>query len=288
MSYDLHLHFDKGVTERDFLEYFAGRRHFTARGNEVVYQNPDTTVGFFLRYELSKGFLSRKSLAAAHFELNYFRPSFYGLEAQIELSALVTRFAPRIEDPQINGMGQGPYSGDGFLRGWNYGNTFAVGAITASNPQHKVVTMPTDKLLTAWKWNYNKPQLSAEVGERQFVPSIMTVAVANTPSLVVVWALGMPVVLPKVDFVLVGREESGVKRYGLAPWSDVLVQVRRAGIDVSSDPLDIQYPVTPDPIARWVAEIREVDLKTLPRLSLSEIIDSAILEAATRRQSQPP
>ena len=285
MSYDLHLHFDKGVTERDFLEYFAGRRHFTARGNEVVYQNPDTTVGFFLRYELSKGFLSRKALAGAHFELNYFRPSFYGLEAQIELSALVTRFAPRIEDPQINGMGQGPYSGDGFLRGWNYGNTFAVGAITASNPQHKVVTMPTDKLLTAWKWNYNKPQLSAEVGERQFVPSIMTVAVANMPSLVVVWALGMPVVLPKVDYVLVGRDESGVKRYGLAPWSEVLATLRRASLDVSGDPLDLKYPVTPALIARWVAEIPAVDTQTVPRLATYEIIDTEVLEAAREQRA---
>jgi hypothetical protein len=282
MSYDLHLHFDQGLSERDFLEYFAGRRHFTVRGNEIHYENPDTTVGFFIRYTASKGFLARKSLSAAHFELNYFRPSFFGLEAEIELSALVAKFAPRIEDPQLEGMGQGPYCGEGFLRGWNYGNTFAVGAITASNPQHKVVSLPTSKLLTAWKWNYGRAQRTAAVGERQFVPSIMTVAVANMPSLVVVWALGMPVVLPKVDYVLVGRDESGVKRYGLAPWSDVLATLRRASIDVSGDPLDLEYPVTPAPIARWVAEIPAVDTQTVPRLATYEIIDSEVLEAARR------
>ena len=282
MSYDLHLHFDKGVNQRDFLEYFAGRRHFTTRANEVAYQNPDTGVGFFIRYESSQGFLARKSIGAAHFELNYFRPSYFGLEAEIELTALVARFAPRIEDAQINGMGQGPYSSEGFLRGWNYGNVFAAGAILASHPQHKVPVLPASKLLTAWKWNYNREQRLAQVGERQFVPSIMTVAVANTPSLVVVWALGMPVILPQVDYVMVGRDESGVKRYGLAPWSEVLAQLRRAAIDVSGDPLDIQYPVTPAPIARWVAQIPAVDVQTLPRLPPHEIIDSEILEAAGR------
>ncbi|HEY6926625.1 MAG TPA: hypothetical protein VI653_24280 [Steroidobacteraceae bacterium] len=282
MSYDLHLYFDKGVSHRGFLEYFAGRRHFTTQSNEITYQNPDTGVGFLIRYDSSKGFLARKSIGAAHFELSYFRPSYFGLETEIELSALVANFAPRIEDPQIQGMGSGPYSGEGFLRGWNYGNSFAAGAILASHPQHKVPAMPAHKLLAAWKWNYNRQQRLAQVGERQFVPGIMTVAVANTPSLVVVWALGMPVVLPAVDYVLVGRDEGGVKRYGLAPWTEVLAQLRRAAIDVSGDPLDIQYPVTPAPIARWVAQIPAVDVQTLPRLAPHEIIDSEILEAASR------
>jgi hypothetical protein len=46
-----------------------------------------------------------------------------------------------------------------------------------------------------------------------------------------------------------------------------------------------RYPVTPAPIARWVAEIPEVELTTLPRLSFHEIIDSEIVDSATRQRS---
>jgi hypothetical protein len=285
MSYELGLHFDPAVDQRDFLKYFAGRRNFTVNGTEIAYQNPDTGVGFFIRFQTGKGFLSRKSVGTASFEINYFRPSFFGLEAEIELSALVARFAPRVADPQLQGMGEGPYSSEGFLRGWNFGNEFAVSAILSGHPDQKVQTLPTDKLRTAWTWNYRKPDWIARAGDQQFVPTIMPVAVENTPSLVLVWALGMPVLLPKVDYVLVGRDDAGVKRYGLAPWPDVLAQLRRAAIDVDGDPLDIKYATTPAPIARWVATIPEVDLKTLPRLSFPEIIDTELVEAAARPRS---
>src|SRR6266481_5706311 len=103
MSYDLQLHFNPAIAERDFLQYFASRPHFAAHGSDIAYQNPDTGVGFVIHYQTSKSFLSR----------------FFGVEAEMELSALVARFAPSIEDPQMHGMGQGPYAGEGFLRGWN-------------------------------------------------------------------------------------------------------------------------------------------------------------------------
>jgi hypothetical protein len=59
------------------------------------------------------------------FRMNYFRPHISGLEAEIELSAFVNAFACAIHDPQLDGMGDGPYSASGFLRGWNTGNAFA-------------------------------------------------------------------------------------------------------------------------------------------------------------------
>ena len=282
MSYDLKLRFDPAIAERDFLQYFASRRHFASRGSDIAYQNPDTGVGFVIRYQSSKAFLARTRISGAHFEMNYFRPRFFGVEAEMELSAMVARFAPSIEDPQMHGMGQGPYAGEGFLRGWNFGNELAVRAILNGNPNPQVKTMPAGKLQAAWTWNYKKPQRLAEANDQQFVPGIMPIAVRDTPSLVAVWALGMPVLLPSVDYVLVGRDDSGVKRYGLAPWSEVLAVVQSAGIDIGSDPLDIRYAVTPAPIARWVAEISEVDPKTLPRLSFDEIIDSEIAQSALR------
>jgi hypothetical protein len=282
MSYDLNLHFDPAIDANDFQEYFARRRHFTAGAGQITYQNPDTGVGFFIHYQPGKVSLFRRKIGDARVEINYFRPSYFGIEAEIELSALVAALAPKIDDPQIKGMGQGPYSREGFLRGWNFGNEFAVRALIAGHPDRRTQTMPASKLHAAWTWNYRKPEWLVKANDLQFVPSVTVLAVQNTPSLVAIWALGMPILLPKVDYVLVGRDDSGVKRFGLAPWSEVLAQLQRAGIDVESDPLDVRYSVTPVSIARWVADRPEVDLKTLPRLSLNEVIDSEIVEAATQ------
>jgi hypothetical protein len=114
MSYDLDLYFKPAVSRSHILQYFAARRHYTVEGNNAVYQNPDTGVYFFLRLRCARSVLLQKNVIAAEFEINYQRPSFFGTEAEIELSAFVAAFQPRIEDPQMRGMGQGPYSREGF------------------------------------------------------------------------------------------------------------------------------------------------------------------------------
>jgi len=283
MSYDLNLHFDPAVDSRGFLQYFSQRANYTVSGTEITYQNPATGVGFFIRYQVSKGFLSRKTIGSAQVEINYFRPSYFGMEAEIELAALLAQFAPKIDDPQMKGMGQGPYSREGFLSGWNFGNEFAVRTVLSSQPDYTVQSMAADQLSAAWLWNYKRAEATARVAGRQFIPGVRVLAVQGVPSLVVLWALGMPTLLPKVDYVLVGREVAGARQCGLATWSEVIDVVRRAGIDVGNDPLDIQYPVTPDPIAHWIAKIPEIDLQTVP--TVDQVIDTEVLEAARRQMS---
>ena len=174
-------------------------------------------------------------------------------------------------------MGEGPYSREGFLSGWNFGNVFA--ARNALSPGRKVASMPGDELRAAWEWNYHR----AERQRRDpglFVPGIFFFRIEGRISRVVFWGEGMPILLPKVDYVLVGRVVAGEKRFGLAPWSDVLNIVRLAGWDATEDPLKLAYRATPPPIENWVANIPLIDVEALERLSADQILDEELIAAA--------
>ncbi len=56
--------------------------------------------------------------------MSYFRPHVFGVEAVSEVEALVTAFQCDVQDDQVDGMGTGPFTREGFVRGWNAGNRF--------------------------------------------------------------------------------------------------------------------------------------------------------------------
>jgi hypothetical protein len=192
MSYDLDLYFEQAVSRSRILQYFAARKRYTVEENNAVYQNPDTGVYFFIRLRCARSVLFQKNVVAAEFEINYHRPSFFGTEAEIELSAFVAAFQPRIHDPQIRGMGEGPYSGEGFLNGWNFGNVFSIRRGLSDSPGHNIPSVPADRFRAAWAWNYR-------LAERQrrnpdcFVPTIRFFCIDRPANTVVAWGDGMPV-----------------------------------------------------------------------------------------------
>jgi hypothetical protein len=176
-------------------------------------------------------------------------------------------------------MGEGPYSREGFLSGWNFGNVFSASSAASGHPDRDIALMPADQLRAAWEWNYHR----AEREQRNpdlFVPGITFFRFQGDPSRVVVWGEGMPILLPKVDHVLVGRVVSGEARFGLAPWSEVVEVVRRAGLDATNDPLKLAYRVTPPPIADWVSNIPLIDTEALEQLSADRILDNELIAAA--------
>jgi hypothetical protein len=283
MSYDLDLIFERPIKPERFLEYFERRRRFAVSGTTIAYENPDTGVEFAIDYSVGGLPLLGRGVKSASFELNYVRPSYFGLEAERELTALVSEFQPRIEDAQMQGMGRGPYSPEGFLRGWNFGNEFAVRHALESGPAADFASMPAEKLLAFWNWNYRLQTWKSKAGSRQFVPRITPDLVEGAPSLTVVWPMGMPILLPAVDYVYVGREVDGEKRFGLSPWSEVLGVAARAGADTAKLPLSLDYSRTPEAIAQWIAEIPLVDIEAAPGLSPDQLIDSEILDAAGKQ-----
>ena len=75
-------------------------------------------------------------------------------------------------------MGEGPYSREEFLSGWNFGNVFA--ARNALSPGHNVATMPADKLRATWEWNYHRAERQRR-NPGLFVPGIVFFRIRRPP-----------------------------------------------------------------------------------------------------------
>ena len=145
MSYDLEFYFEPAIRRTRILEHFASRKRFKVENDKVVYGNEDTGVYFFMRLQSGRNILLQRTVVSAEFEINYGRPSFFGIEAEKEMAAFVAAFQPRIHDPQMRGMGDRPYSRDGFLNGWNFGNVFAVYSSLSQN-RLELTSLPADRL----------------------------------------------------------------------------------------------------------------------------------------------
>jgi hypothetical protein len=274
MPYSLDIYFKPPVALSRLLQYFGPRKYYRLVENKIIYENPYTEVDFFFRLH---GTFFGSRIAFAEFEINYNRPSFFGTEADIELSAFMEAFQPRIFDAQMRGMAEGPYSNEGFLNGWNFGNRFGVRAVMVEQPE--IITKPADELRATWEWNYRIYERS-QLFKDCYVSKIFFLHFEGRLNRVVIWPRGEPVLMPRVPHVLIRRFVSRESRYGLATWSEVLDVVARAGFDTTKDSLHLKYIITPEPIADWVANIELIDHHALEDIDPYRIIDENIVEAA--------
>lgn len=219
MSYDLYFKADEEIGDRAFFEYFEDREFYFLFEDEgrAGYENEDTGVYFgFERHERDGVYLS--------FNLNYFRPTFFGLEAAPEVTGFVEHFGVGIEDPQNEGMGDGPYSEEGFLRGWKAGNRFAVDSILASHGDEvDTFVMPRDELLRVWRWNKKRSARQKVFGGGHFVPKIsFCVGSDGRAETYLVWTDACPIAMPEVDWVVVLNYEAGRDRPrpSIATWNE--------------------------------------------------------------------
>jgi hypothetical protein len=216
MSYDLYFRMrnpSAPLTQERFEAYFASRPTYKVESRQAIYENGDTGVYFMFDYgnpfEGAESSEARNddSLAPVAFNLNYYRPHVFGLEAEPEVRSLVEHFELSVVDPQNDGMSEGAYSTDGFLRGWNAGNAFAHRAFL-SDPQHEQPrALPEDVIQRAWGWNIQREALQQELGESVFVPRIMFAADEPRVATTVVWGDGLPILLPAVDMVIAPRDQ---------------------------------------------------------------------------------
>jgi hypothetical protein len=208
MSYDLFFTFPQPTERRVVEQYFAGRPNYQLNGSPT-YQSQDT--GVYFNFEFRPSDDDPTHLLGAALNVNYFRPHVFGLEAEPEVRAFVEHFQLAIEDPQMHGMGQGPYTADGFLSGWNCGNAVAYEAIAA---QHKgsFLSCPESKLEAAWRWNRTRAALQQKLGERVFVPMIMFANIGGELQSLLVWADGIATLMPPTDSVMVVRDQLAPKR----------------------------------------------------------------------------
>jgi len=204
MSYDLFFKSGKRPIDRSAFEgHFRSRTWWqlqvTEEGVQALYKNTDTGVGFSFDW-------SNDGVA---FNLNYFRPHIFGLEAAGEVTAFVRAFHPRVNDPQREGMGDGPYDEEGFVRGWNAGNEWACRDFLKDH-KNAFLTMPRTQLERLWRWNFQCVTTSYVLQEIErvdiYVPKIWLALTSQGLRTYVVWDTTFSVLLPEVDDIVQPRD----------------------------------------------------------------------------------
>ena len=210
MSYDLFFRGDPLPSVEALRAYFAERPNYDVRETQAWYENQTTGVYFSFGYDTSEDGLS------IAFNMNYNRPSFFGLEAEPEVGSFIAAFNLGIDDPQSEGMDAGPYSSEGFLRGWNAGNRFGVSVMKTHGGA--AATLPESTNTGIWRWNQMRESYLDFLGSLEmlptFVPTIMLLTSEDEPTAVIraaVWGDAMAFMLPEVDRIIVPREDKSMR-----------------------------------------------------------------------------
>lgn len=298
MSYDLYFRRRREagpLSAADVLGYFAGRSHYAVdrEAASVTYANERT--GVYFSFELTPPFSDDEAEAddgtvdaGVSFNLNYFRPHIFALEAEPELAAFVERFGLSVDDPQNDGMGRGPYHRDGFLKGWHAGNRFAY-RIAARPDAEALLTLPTAEIERIWHWNRQEEALRARFGGALFIPRITCGVIDGRVVTYAVWGDGIPIALPRVDWVIGVRSRR--RLFGLLPgdmetmpWPVEALAPLRAQAERLDDPLtgEIHLFRAPGAMAAVKTWFRAQSAAPLPMapITIDALADEALLADA--------
>jgi len=289
MSYDLYFDRSAEVTLEEFDSYFGKVPHCKVQGTQAVYQNEDTGVYFL--FDLATKPEDEGPAHKVSFNLNYFRPHFFGLEAAPELKAVVDAFQFAIHDPQNSGMGDGPFSEEGFLRGWNAGNEVGYRAILQSeNAPADVHCRPTAELESIWRWNFEKEAIQGTFGERVFVPRVFWMIADGVLSSAAIWPDGIGELVPAVDLYLIGRERLAPRRL-FTRRKDTCV-VPQQEIEAAFGPFDsVKYPLPsrlfdhqqPPAAVRYFVEGIQPKERKRNGISMDQVLNRELVEQARKR-----
>ncbi|HUF03210.1 MAG TPA: hypothetical protein VMM38_03460 [Aridibacter sp.] len=247
MSYDLYLKpRNDEIGAEDVLSFLSESNLYDVHRGQAFYENEDTGVYFFFERNepLDEEFdededgeeeeFSTDDYSVA-FNVNLLRPSYFALEAEKELSRVVSRFDLSVLDPQTNGIEGNEYDPDRFIQGWNSSNRFGVRSILSMDDDRpEVYSMPRAKLEFAWRWNYGRKELQDKLGESIFVPQIMFFLIKGDPVTAVVWSDAIPMAFPEAAYIAVYRDEYAPRRWfrgressvEFVPWADIEGLVR--------------------------------------------------------------
>jgi hypothetical protein len=254
MSYDLYLKPRAGTLGLEqFLDYFRGKRNYELKGKQAWYENQDTGVYFSFAYSGA----TPENEYPVSFNINFFRPTFFVNESEIELTKFVTHFYLVASDPQFLGMGTGDYDRAAYIRGWVMGNSDAYKVmVNQSDAQPWQSHLPKDTLMAAWKWNHERYRyqdtLNTVLMEDRFSPKISFAMVDGTPSTLSVWPEGLAIAACQVDYVAVMDASAA----NTVPWKALETILASAGKPKDGSP-QIFYSVDP-------ANVKAV-LNALPR-----------------------
>jgi hypothetical protein len=200
VSYDLFI-YPKQFDAAAIRDWFGWRDRYETSETQAAYSNDDTGVYFSFDINADPEQYEDEEPSPPHiaFNLNYYRPHTFGLEAEPEIAAFLKQFDSRIHDPQSEGMADGPYSREGFLNGWNAGNRFGFQAIGRDSDPPPPWPADPSIIEAIWKWNFHRAALQKTAGDQVFVPRISWFLPlgADAPVAACTWTERVPTMIPE-------------------------------------------------------------------------------------------
>src|SRR6266850_3954909 len=259
VSYDLFFRpKSSDVSPEEFFDYFRGRAHYKVENGQAWYQNEDTGVYFAFAHDATEE--NDEPHHPFSFNVNFFRPSYFILEAEPEVTALANRFAFVVSDPQAK-MGDGQYVPELLISGWQHGNEFGYSAVLKDKEKRPdVASLPGTRLHEVWRWNFRRETLQNSVGEAQYVPRIIFLHLNGAVATAVVWPDAIPSVLPEVDYLIIGREQLAPRTFFrkkkdtvFVEWAEAYPLIAKYNSTVKHNgAFDLNYSQCPQDIAAFV------------------------------------
>lgn len=243
--------------DREALErYFARRRHYAITPGKAAYLNDETGVSFAFEPVAPQPTISGQPRVWARFALDFVRPSFFAEEAVRELEPFVAEFGDAVQDAEdtthVN------FSSASFLKAWELGNRSECGPLRGEASAQQL-TMTRSRLLSVWRWNYERRDLQQREGDAIFVPRVWFVRVGNEVATAAIWPDAMAIRAPQVDYVLFSREvlaprerEDGRPDLVVLPWSSVASSI--TGSVFYDSPL-VSWRIVSKPVLVGLAEL---------------------------------
>jgi hypothetical protein len=289
MSYD--LYFTKPyISFKQYLSYFKGRKNYTIKETQAFYMNEDTGVYFWFDYSDDEPDDPEAPEGRVSFELNYYRPHVFVLEAEPEVRAFVEHFHFEVFDPQIGGMEGPAYDSGGLIRGWNQGNEVSYHAFLEDKEDlDSIHARSWEEMEDIWCWNIKREELQHELGKNIFVPKIMFFQVDSILLSVIAWTDAIPTLIPRVDAIYIYRDALAPRRFlsrkkdfCIVPFKDALpiltpYENSDHGIKTYSWP----GPNSPEKIVEYVKKL-EAFTGPAERIDLHEILDRELVDKYTK------
>jgi hypothetical protein len=287
------------VDREQFIGHFVARTHYESVGNQSWYRNEDTGVYFVFEYSdivtsNAPDFEEPTSSYPLSFNINYYRPSFFGKEAEPELHAFIERFDLLVDDPQVGGMGVGEYDSAKFLCGWSKGNELGYQAVLQGGGANAIFMAPTLELERIWCWNYKRRQMQAQIGEGYFVPRIFFLEVEGAAKSAVVWPDAIPSLLPQVDYLFVDRRDLAPRRLfraipdrALVPWHNAEHVIRDHSSVTETGAFLLSYSSPPREIVKMVRNLPP-QTQALRGIATDAVLDAELVAKHSTRQAKYP
>jgi hypothetical protein len=265
--------------------YFNSRPNYVRDADSFCYGNEDTGINF--SFDKSEEAQADPDSLPLAFNINYFRPQVFALEAEPEVRAFVSNFHLQVDDPQEEGMGQGDYSTSGFIRGWNHGNDAACrGFLSLPNLLWPGHTLPSPTIKRLWKWNFERANFQDELINNNvdaFVPKVMFGILDEKLITFVAWTDGMPTYLPQVDKVFIMRYELAPRRLlmkkedvALADWADIKASLPFKTVERHLTYLAPEYEERPKAVETFIRSLKPAKPE-ITGISFDQILDRELV-----------